>query len=216
MSPVQKSQQRDSGRPLSGAHTCSRPVCSGHVSPSTATLLRGCGGAEHSEKNGLFIDKITASLLIRDKTTGRVLATPTQKNRSPAGHLSGEKGRLCFVKIGLPLIFVLPLPSFGVFHPPPSNLPHFLNYLKCTFSYPYCPKCPENFLALVAQLGHPTVGTLPPTTPGTRAESVALSSHHLAHTSLVVLTTRNWSLPGHQRIVSCGTCDRRPACCVAA
>ena len=100
--------------PLSGAHTCSRPACSGHVSLSTALL-------SWRAHKGI-------------KTMGCMsLATPTNPGEQTTGRSSlwGER-RAVFSENRFSFDFCLMSPSFECF-PPPSALSHFLNYLKHIF-----------------------------------------------------------------------------------
>ena len=124
--------------PLSGAHICSRPVCSGHVLPHIATLLRGCGVGEDSENNGLLIDKITASLPIGNKTMGHILGyTIPGEQITSRSSVWGERRTMFSENTFSSDFFCLTSPSFQCF-PSPSTLCHFLNHLKHTFRYLYC------------------------------------------------------------------------------
>lgn len=112
MSPVLKSQQRGSGHPLVRCPHLLQAACSGHVSLSTAPLLRAHGGGEHSENNGLLIDKITGSLPIGNKTIGHILGyTDAGEQTTRRSPIWGDR-RAVFSENRFSSDFCLVSPSF--------------------------------------------------------------------------------------------------------
>lgn len=145
----------------------------------------GCWCSEHSENNSFPTDKITATLLIGNKQMWPTLATPTQDSRSSAGHLSGEKGELCYLKIDLPLILVLLLPAFIVFHSRKSA------------SFPKLPATYIQILVLPDTPGHlfiPHVSAwIPHSWKSPSRGSWSFLSTFSTYVSLVMLTTWSWN-----------------------